>query len=159
MRTTIPRLAVVLSAVVLAGSGCGSSDTPEAGSSTPPVASPTAAGAGASGTASPTSSSGADAAPPDLRARPAVAAAITDAATRENVAPGEVVIAAWSPVTWADGSIGCPQKGRAYTQALVEGELLLLRVGTGLLQYNATGDGPFAYCANPSSAYSVTADG
>jgi hypothetical protein len=75
------------------------------------------------------------------------------------VTPDEVVIAAWSPVTFSDGSLGCPKEGMSYTQAQVEGEVLLLRVGTGLFQYHAAGDGPFAYCANPSSAYSVTADG
>ena len=107
----------------------------------------------------PTPRSSIDAAASDVRARPAVAAAIIDTATRADVAPAEVVIAAWSPVTWDDGSTGCPQKGRAYTQTLVEGEVLLLRGGTGLYQYHAAGDGPFAYCANPSSAYSVTADG
>ena len=160
MRTTA-RLAVVLSTVLLtAASGCtSSSDAPEAAGSTSPVVTPTAAGTEASGTTSPTPWSGIDAAAPDVRARRAVAAAITDTATRADVAPAEVVIAAWSPVTWDDGSIGCPQKGRAYTQTLVKGEVLLLRVGTGLFQYHAAGDGPFAYCANPSSAYSVTADG
>ena len=160
MRTTT-RLAVVLSTVLLtAASGCtSSSDAPEAAGSTSPVVTPTAAGTEASGTTSPTPLSGIDAAAPDVRARRAVAAAITDTATRADVAPAEVVIAAWSPVTWDDGSIGCPQKGRAYTQTLVKGEVLLLRVGTGLFQYHAAGEGPFAYCANPSSAYSVTADG
>ena len=39
--------------------------------------------------------------------------------------------------------------------ALVDGELLLLRVGTGLFQYHAAEGGPFAYCANPSASYSV----
>ena len=155
MRTTTG-LAVVLFVVLLGASGCASSDTPEAGTSAPPVASPTAASTQASGTASAMPSSGADATlPADLRTRPAVVAAIADTATREKVAPEEVVIAAWSPVTWNDGSIGCPQKGRAYTQALVDGELLLLRVGTGLFQYHASEGGPFAYCANPSAAYSV----
>jgi hypothetical protein len=158
MRTT-SRLAVVLSAVLLGASACTSSDTPEAGTSTSPMASPTAASTQASGTASTMPSSGADATPPDeVRTRPAVAAAIADTATREDVAPEEVVIAALSPVTWDDGSIGCPQKGKVYTQALVDGDLLLLRVGTGLFQYHSSEGGPFAYCANPSSAYSVTAD-
>ena len=69
--------------------------------------------------------------------------------------PDQVDIAAWSPVTWNDGSIGCPKKGKAYTQALVEGHLLLLQTETGLFQYNARGDGPFAYCATPSPNYSV----
>jgi hypothetical protein len=153
MRTT--GLAVVLSALLLAASGCASSnDAPDAGTSTAP--SPTVAGTEASGTASTMPSSGADATlPDDLRTRPGVAAAIADTATREDVAPGEVVIAAWSPVTWNDGSIGCPQKGKAYTQALVDGELLLLRVGTGLYQYHASEGGPFAYCANPNAAYRV----
>ena len=155
MRTTT-RLAVVLSVALLGASGCGSTDTPEAGTSTSPVASPTAASTQASGTASTMPSSGAGATlPADLRSRPAVAAAVADTATREKVATDEVVIAAWSPVTWNDGSIGCPQKDRVYTQALVDGELLLLRVGTGLFQYHASEGGPFAYCANPSAAYSV----
>ena len=159
MRTTT-QLAVVLSVVLLAASGCASSDTPEDATSSSPAASPTAASTQASGTASTMPSPGADATDYDyLRTRPAVAAAIADTATREDVAPEEVVIAAWSPVTWDDGSIGCPQKGQAYTQALVDGELLLLRVGTGLFQYHASEGGPFAACANPGSAYSVTADG
>ena len=44
----------------------------------------------------------------------------------------------------------------SYTQALVEGELLLLQTDTGLFQYHAAGGGPFAYCANPSSNYTVS---
>ena len=78
-----------------------------------------------------------------------MAAAIADAAERAKVDPAEVVIAAWSPVTLNDGSLGCPKKGMGYTQALVEGELLLLRVDTALFQYHARTGGPFAYCANP----------
>ena len=155
MRTTT-RVAVVLS-VVLSASGCASNDDPAGGSSTSAVVSPTAAGTQSSGTASTPPSPGSDAAlPDDLRTRPAVAAAIAETATREDVAPGTVVIAAWSPVTWNDGSIGCPQQGQAYTQALVDGELLLLRVGTGLFQYHAAEGGPFAYCADPSATYSVS---
>ena len=155
MRTTT-RLAVVLSVVLLGASGCASGETPQAGTSASPVAPPTAASTQASGTASPTATSGGGITlPADLRTRPPVAAAIADTATREKVTPEEVVIAAWSPVTWNDGSIGCPQKGQAYTQALVDGELLLLRVGTGLFQYHASEAGPFAYCANPTAAYTV----
>jgi pyruvate/2-oxoglutarate dehydrogenase complex dihydrolipoamide acyltransferase (E2) component len=154
------RLCATLAVALLATTACGSdgkdAETPSSSGTTP--------SATASSAMTPTTPvpppSGSDAVlPDDLRARPAVAAAIDDVARREGVDPSQVAVAAWSPVTWDDGSIGCPQKGRAYTQALVEGELLLLRVGTGLFQYHATGDGPFDYCANPSSAYSVTADG
>jgi hypothetical protein len=154
------RLCATLAVALLAATACGAAE-PDGGTSSGTRTTPnaTASSAMTPTTPGPTASGGGAALPVDLRTRPAVAAAIADAARRERVDPSQVAVAAWSPVTWDDGSIGCPQKGRAYTQALVEGELLLLRVGTGLLQYNATGDGPFAYCANPSSAYSVTADG
>jgi hypothetical protein len=157
MRTP-DRLAVALTVVLLATSACASSgDLPS--STTPGAPTPTAtapsATATASDTASPTPSGGSAALPDDLRTRPAVAAAIADTARREKVRPDQVDIAAWSPVTWNDGSIGCPEKGKAYTQALVEGHLLLLQTETGLFQYNAGGDGPFAYCATPSPNYSV----
>ena len=35
------------------------------------------------------------------------------------------------------------------------GELLILRVDSGLFQYHASTDGPFAYCAEPSAGYTV----
>ena len=150
------RLAVTLAAVLLATTACSSSGddpTPSTTSGRPP--STGSASASASSTASPAPSGSGAAAPEELRTRPAVAAAIADAAKREKLCPDQVVIAAWSPVTWNDGSLGCPTKGKGYTQALVEGELLLLRTETGLFQYNAKAGGPFAYCASPSSDYVV----
>ena len=71
------------------------------------------------------------------------------------MAPEQVVVAAWSPVTWTDGSLGCPKEGMSYTQSLVEGELLILRVDAGMFQYHARTGGPFGYCATPSAGYSV----
>lgn len=68
----------------------------------------------------------------------------------------KVLVAAWSPVTWNDGSLGCPQKGMDYTQALVDGELLMLRVEQALFQYHSARGGPFTYCANPDASYTVT---
>ena len=147
MRTLL-RLAVVLAVAVATTSACASSGdgdpdpTPTASSATPGTASPSPSGATAT-------------LPADLRTRPEVAAAIADTAKREDVDPAEVIIAAWSPVTFTDGSLGCPKEGMSYTQALVDGELLMLRVGTGLFQYHAKSGTPFAYCATPSSAYTV----
>ena len=136
--------------------GCALSSDP--GSASPPPA--TTQGpvpADPSPAASPSPSSGDEGVtlPDDLRTRPAVAAAIADTADRAEADPGQVVIAAWSPVTWSDGSLGCPRKGMSYTQAMVEGELLMLRVGSSLYQYHAKTGGPFAYCASPSSDYTV----
>ena len=44
-----------------------------------------------------------------------------DAAQRADVAAGAVKILAVESVTWADGSLGCPEPGMMYTQALVRG--------------------------------------
>ncbi|HSO63768.1 MAG TPA: hypothetical protein VLQ78_01595 [Ornithinibacter sp.] len=159
MRTPLPR-AVVVAVVLLTASACAlSSDGPEPAStpSTPSTA-PATPSATPSGTASPspTLPTGTGAAlPGDIRTRPTVVAAIEDTASRKDVAPDEVVVAAWSPVTWTDGSLGCPQKGMSYTQAMVEGELLILRVDGALFQYHARSGGPFTYCATPSAEYSV----
>ena len=152
MRTPY-RFAVVLALAVLPLSACGlsgdgdPSPTPAAPNPTVPATTPS--------TASPTPSDGAATLPPDLRTEPAVAAAIADAAERANVSPDEVVIAAWSPVTFSNGSLGCPKKGMSYTQALVEGEVLMLRADSSLFQYTAPTGGPFNYCADPSSDYTV----
>jgi hypothetical protein len=164
------RLGVVLAVVVLTTGACGLPSEPPDATPTPATSSPdpstsssspaptsTTPGAPGSGTASATSSTGTGAAlPDDLRTRPAVSDAIADTARREGVPPAQVVIAAWSPVTWTDGSLGCPVEGMSYTQALVEGELLILRVGGSLFQYHARSGGPFAYCATPSAGYSVS---
>ncbi len=154
MRTPLS-LAVVLAVVLLTAGGCTqSSDGPGA---TEPTPSPATSGATPGGTASATpSTGGSPTLPDDLRARPTVAAAIADLAQRQGIDPAQVVIAAWSPVTWNDGSIGCPQEGMGYTQVQVDGELLLLRVDTALFQYHARGGAPFAYCANPSANYRVS---
>ena len=73
-----------------------------------------------------------------------------------QVDPEQVLVAAWSPVTWNDGSLGCPQKDMLYTQALVDGELLMLRVEQALFQYHSARGGPFTYCAAPDASYTVT---
>ena len=152
-------LAVALTVTLLATSACAFSSDEDPASPTPSSPTPTTPAATATspgGTASPSPSGGSSAAlPDDLRTRPAVAAAIADTAERAKADPAEVVIAAWSPVTFNDGSMGCPKKGMSYTQSLVEGELLLLRVDSSLFQYHAPTGGPVAYCANPSSNFTV----
>jgi hypothetical protein len=152
------RLATVLAAALLTSSACafsseGTPSRPAPGRSSP---APGATSAPGGGTASPTAPSGGGATlPGDLRTRPAVAAAIADTAERAQVGPDEVVIAAWSPVTWNDGSLGCPKEGMSYTQATVPGELLMLRVDSALFQYHARTGGSFAYCASPSAGWAV----
>ena len=148
---TRPVLAAVTLLVVAAlATACGS--TP-AGSGAPGSTGPASTQpAPVPSTGSPTPSG---AIPPDVRDRAPVRAAIEDAAGRQAVAPDDVVIAEFTPVTWNDGSLGCPKKDMSYTQALVEGELLVLRVGAAQLSYHGRVDGPYTFCAEPSAGYSV----
>ncbi|MGL5819286.1 MAG: hypothetical protein ACRCYR_17110 [Phycicoccus sp.] len=91
--------------------------------------------------------------PASVLDRPEVEAAVADAAERAGVATAQVVPATYQRVTWNDGSLGCPQKGLSYTQAEVEGEVLVVRAGGSMLQYHARAGGPFVHCANPTAGY------
>ena len=166
MRTRLRPLAVLVAVALTASCGVTFSDgDPSASTPAGPVATtpggttPTPA---PSSSASPTlpvpagSSATGTSVPAGLREQPRVATAIAETATREGVDPAQVLVAAWSPVTWSDGSLGCPEPGTSYTQATVEGELLILRVAEGLFQYHARTGGPFAYCDEPSAGYVVS---
>src|SRR5215203_3519258 len=119
MRTRLRLLAVV--AAVGLTDGCGatfsegdpSASTPAAAATTPGGTTPTPARSSSASPTLPTpaeSSATGASVPAGLREQPRVAAAIADTATREGVDPAQVLVAAWSPVTWSDGSLGCPER-------------------------------------------------
>lgn len=87
--------------------------------------------------------------PEAVAQRPDVRAAIEDHAKRVGVEPSEVTVEGFAEVTWSDGSIGCPQPGMMYTQALVPGLQLVLGVDGKLASYHAANGKPFSYCASP----------
>lgn len=135
MRGRALTLSVLLAAAL---AGCGSSRQDPASTPTP-SAPPTPSAAGS--------------APAGIETDPRVQAALRDAAGRAGIVPTTVVVAGYAEVTWSDGSLGCPVEGQAYPQALVEGELLLLRADQRVLSYHSGGGGPFEYCARPTDAY------
>jgi hypothetical protein len=49
-------------------------------------------------------------------------------------------------VVWNDGSLGCPQPGMFYTQALVNGYWVILRIGEEQYDYRASETGHFFRC-------------
>lgn len=84
--------------------------------------------------------------------RPGVATAMADLAERSETDPGDVTITSLEQVTWRDGSLGCPQPGMAYSQALVDGQRLVLAVASDPTQsfdYHAGPRGAFSYCESP----------
>ncbi len=84
--------------------------------------------------------------------RPGVAAAMADLAERNAVDPGEVTITSLEQVTWADGSLGCPKPGMQYSQALVDGQRLILALASDPTQsfaYHAGSRRVFSFCESP----------
>jgi len=77
------------------------------------------------------------------------AAAIQDLAVRLNVEAAGITLVREANVTWRDGSLGCPQEDRMYTQALVEGVLIILRVDGRNYQYHSGNGRPPFLCESP----------
>lgn len=69
-----------------------------------------------------------------------------DAANRASVAPEAVRIDRVESVTWRDGSLGCPQPDRLYTQALVPGWRIALTAGSRTIVYHASRRGGWLWC-------------
>jgi hypothetical protein len=73
-----------------------------------------------------------------------IEAATADLAARIGVDPALIGLVTFKDVTWPDGSLGCPEPGMSYTQALVEGYQIVLRHGDRLFDYHGADDGqPF----------------
>jgi hypothetical protein len=60
--------------------------------------------------------------------------------------PAELRVLSAEPVTWGDGSLGCPEEGMMYTQALVPGYRIRVQVQGRVLDYHASRDGRLVLC-------------
>ncbi len=70
--------------------------------------------------------------------------AINDLAARLSVDRAAIEFLAYEPVTWRDGSLGCPQPDMMYTQATIDGYVVQLRHNGQTYNYNgADGGDPF----------------
>lgn len=69
-----------------------------------------------------------------------------DAAQRTSVTPDKVKILAVEAVTWADGSLGCPEPGMMYAQALVRGYRITVDAAGTTLDYHAGPQSRFVHC-------------
>ena len=75
---------------------------------------------------------------------PIVTPAQADLARRLGVEPDDLEVISAEEVTWPDGSLGCPEPGMSYTQALVEGSKVVLGHDDRVYVYHAGDDGePF----------------
>jgi hypothetical protein len=75
-----------------------------------------------------------------------VDAARKDAVSRVGVPANAITVQSALRVTWRDGSLGCPEPGVQYTQALVPGWRVILRAGDQTLDYHAAANGHLILC-------------
>jgi hypothetical protein len=73
-------------------------------------------------------------------------AVVADAARRFKVSESAVVLARAEQLTWNDGSLGCPQPGQMYTQALVPGFRVVARTTEGEFLYHTDSHGQVLVC-------------
>jgi hypothetical protein len=73
-------------------------------------------------------------------------AVMADAAKRTGIEVAKLEVVESVAVTWADGSLGCPQPGMTYTMALVPGFRVRVRAGEQVLDYHASSRGYFVAC-------------
>ena len=82
--------------------------------------------------------------------------AVADLADRLSVSADDVTVALVQSVTWSDGSMGCPEQGMFYTQALVDGVRIELTVDGTSYWYHQGGTNPARLCADPGEPLEVT---
>ena len=70
--------------------------------------------------------------------------AVADLASRLKVDASTIVTVSAQAMSWSDGSLGCPQPGMLYTQAMVDGALIELSVdGTSYSYHSGASGAPF----------------
>lgn len=75
--------------------------------------------------------------------------ALADLARRLGVQVTDIRVISSEKVTWRDGSLGCPEPGMGYTQALVPGWRALLEVDGVEYSYHAALDREPFLCEDP----------
>jgi hypothetical protein len=132
-------LSVLIVAIVTAACAAGSGGSPEQSGSTD-ASRPTRSAPELS-TVPPSDVPGIGEVPADV-----LADLVADAAERTATEPEAVEVIQAEAVTWNDGSLGCPEPGMFYTQALVDGYHVILRAGTEELDYRVGAAGGFRLC-------------
>ena len=71
---------------------------------------------------------------------------LNEAATLTKVPREQLVIVRAEPVVWSDGSLGCPEPGMEYTQALVNGYWVMIKAAGQTYDFRVGGGGSFRLC-------------
>jgi len=71
---------------------------------------------------------------------------LKEAARVANVPPQQLMIVRAEAVVWNDGSLGCPEPGMQYTQALVNGYWVVISAAGRTYDFRLARDGSFRLC-------------
>jgi hypothetical protein len=71
---------------------------------------------------------------------------LKDLSESSGIAVEKISVYQAEAITWKDGSLGCPQPGMFYTQALVPGFRIILEIGDQKYDYHAAETGYFILC-------------
>jgi len=71
---------------------------------------------------------------------------LKEAAKLANVTPEQLVILRAEAVVWNDGSLGCPEPGMDYTQALVNGYWVVINAAGQTYDFRVGRGGSFRLC-------------
>lgn len=157
------RLALCLVALAVLATACGGAadgpttigpDSTAPGTTVEPTTTPTTSPTTApdpTDTTMPSTSRPPDDTDPDLPA----ALAVSQLAEALGVKVSDININVIETVTWRDGSLGCPQPGMGYTQALVPGVRVILEHDGELYYYHGTKPDNLFYCENPQEPLAV----
>ena len=73
-------------------------------------------------------------------------AILKEVAALERAGPDQVAIERAESVVWNDGSLGCPEPGMAYTQALVKGYWVVVEAAGKKYDFRVGSGGSFRLC-------------
>lgn len=103
-----------------------------------------------SGSSQPTPTPG-GAAPTGTPGGTAVEQATADLVKRLGVQAAAVKVVTAEEVTWSDGSLGCPEPGMRYTQALINGMRIILEADGKRYEYHSGGPRTPFLCEDPQA--------
>ena len=86
-----------------------------------------------------------DKAPPGIL-EPILEPILNEAAALAKVDRDQLVLVRAESVVWNDGSLGCPKPGTMYTQALVNGYWVVVKVGDQTYDFRVSSGGSFILC-------------
>lgn len=138
-RTALPALVAAVAVLAGCAASSGSPDASDPGSPRP-LPSVSAPESVASDEGEPVTGE----VPPDV-----LDAIVADAARQTGIGEDEIEVLRAESITWNDGSLGCPEPGMMYTQALVDGYRVVVDADGRELDYRVDSSGGFRICDSP----------